>query len=319
MSSASVASSSWWGRADERPVPIGIAIIAGALAGVNPCGFPLLPAFLSLYVGAAEDSLPRATTRLAQGLIVGALVTTGFLGVFLVVGIPISYGASQLTRAIPWSGFALGMVLVVAGMMVVAGGRLPFVRQPQFTAGRTRRMSTIIGFGAAYAVCSMGCTLPVFLAVIGASLATAGVVEAATVFGAYALGMATMLMALSVGAALLRDGLAARLKRLLPYMHRIAGLMLVLSGAYLSYYWARVLWAPADALASDPLVGAVSRFATWVQSSAGSSSGRVVVLTAGTAVGIALAVSLWRWTGPDATEDTQAPDGEASSRRAGAS
>lgn len=299
-------------------MPIGIAIVAGALAGINPCGFPLLPAFLSLYVGADEESLPRASSRVAQGLTVGMLVTVGFLGVFLVVGIPISYGASQLTKSIPWSGLALGGLLLAAGIAVVLGLRLPFMRQPQFTAGRTRRARTILAFGAAYAVCSMGCTLPVFLAVIGASLATAGVVEAGTVFGAYALGMATMLMALSVGAALLRDGLAARLKRLLPHMHRIAGVMLVLSGAYLSYYWARVLWASADALASDPLVGAVSRFATWVQSSAGSSSGRVVVLTAGTAVALALAVSLWRWTAPGTPENPPAPDGDASSHRAGA-
>lgn len=279
-------------------MPIGIAIVAGALAGVNPCGFPLLPAFLSLYVGAEEDTLPRASSRVAQGLIVGALVTTGFLGVFLVIGIPISYGASQLTRTIPWSGLALGVVLAVAALAVFAGRQLPFLPQPQVTAGRSRRARTIVAFGAAYAVCSMGCTLPVFLAVIGASLATAGTVEAAAVFGAYALGMATMLMALSLGAALLRDGLAARLKRLLPYMHRIAGVMLLLSGAYLSYYWARVLWAPADALASDPLVGAVSRFATWVQRSAASGSGRLFVLLAGGIVAAAIAVALWKWTSP---------------------
>jgi cytochrome c-type biogenesis protein len=299
-------------------MPIGIAIVAGALASVNPCGFPLLPAFLSLYVGADEESLPRASSRVAQGLTVGMLVTTGFLGVFLLIGIPISYGASQLTRSIPWSGLALGVLLLLAGMAVVAGRRLPFVRQPQFTAGRTRRARTIVAFGAAYAVCSMGCTLPVFLAVIGASLATAGPFEAATVFGAYALGMVTMLMALSLGAALLRDGLSRRLKRLLPYMHRIAGAMLALSGVYLSYYWARVLWAPADALASDPLVGAVSRFATWVQRSAASGSGRLVVLVAGIAVAAALAVALWRWTTPsprlESTTQDDLPDLERASR-----
>lgn len=290
-------------------MPIGIAIVAGALAGINPCGFPLLPAFLSLYVGADEDSLPRAPSRLAQGLIVGALVTMGFLAVFVVVGVPISYGASQLTRAIPWSGLGLGLILLVAGIVVVAGRRLPFLRPPQLTAGRTRRVRTMVGFGAAYAVCSMGCTLPIFLAVIGASLATAGAVEAATVFGAYALGMATMIIALSVGAALLKDGLASRLKRLLPYMHRIAGAMLLLSGAYLCYYWARVLWAPAQALATDPLVGAVSGFAGWVQRSAASGSGRLMVLLAGGLVAVAITVSLWKWMAPASATPTGTPDG----------
>jgi len=33
-------------------VPISIALVAGGLSVVNPCGFPLLPAFLSFYFGA---------------------------------------------------------------------------------------------------------------------------------------------------------------------------------------------------------------------------------------------------------------------------
>ena len=239
-------------------------------------------------------------------------MTAGFLAVFVVIGVPISYGASQLTRAIPWSGFGLGLVLLVVGVVAATGRRLPFLKPPQLTAGRTRRARTIVAFGAAYAVCSMGCTLPIFLAVIGASLATAGTVEAATVFGGYALGMATMIMALSVGAALLKDGLASRLKRLLPHMHRIAGGMLVLSGAYLSYYWARVLWAPAEALSTDPLVGAVSGFATWVQRTAASGSGRAVVLLAGALVAAAITASVWKGTSPASASSTGTHDGLSS-------
>jgi hypothetical protein len=45
-------------------VPLWIAVTAGGLAVVNPCGFPLLPAFLSFYVGADEDRLPRAPNHL---------------------------------------------------------------------------------------------------------------------------------------------------------------------------------------------------------------------------------------------------------------
>ena len=71
-------------------MPLALALVAGALASINPCGFPLLPAFLSFYVGADESDLPRAPARTAQGLLVGLLVSAGFLGVFLLIGIPIS-------------------------------------------------------------------------------------------------------------------------------------------------------------------------------------------------------------------------------------
>jgi cytochrome c-type biogenesis protein len=69
-------------------VPLALALVAGALASVNPCGFPLLPAFLSFYVGAEEEDLPRAPARVGQGLLVGLLVSTGFLAVFALVGVP---------------------------------------------------------------------------------------------------------------------------------------------------------------------------------------------------------------------------------------
>jgi cytochrome c-type biogenesis protein len=68
----------------------------------------------------------------------------------------------------------------------------------------------MVWFGAAYAVCSLGCTLPIFVALVGPSLATASVMKGAIVFGAYAFRMATILVALSLGAALARDGLGCR-------------------------------------------------------------------------------------------------------------
>ena len=278
-------------------MPIALALVAGALASVNPCGFPLLPAFLSFYVGAEEETLPRAPARVTQGLFVGLLVSAGFLAVFAVMGVPIAYGVTRLTDAIPWAGLIIGILMLLAAVAGLAGRSFYLMPKRAMRVERRRRPSTMVWFGAAYAVCSLGCTLPIFVALVGASLATASIIEGAIVFGAYALGMATMLMALSLGAALARDGLARRLKRLLPHMQRIAAGLLFVAGAYLTYYWARVIWAPPRSLGADPLVGAMTRFATLVQRAAGSSGGRLALLIAGLLVALALSVSLWRWSG----------------------
>jgi cytochrome c-type biogenesis protein len=280
-------------------LPLALALVAGALASVNPCGFPLLPAFLSFYVGAEEAALPRAPARVAQGLLVGLLVAAGFLAVFAVVGIPIAYGVTQLTSAIPWAGLGIGILMVVAALVGLTGRALYLSPRRPLRVERRRRPATMVWFGAAYAICSLGCTLPIFVALVGASLATVSVIEGTIVFGAYALGMAAMLMALSLGAALARDGLARRLKRLLPHMQRVASGLLLIAGAYLTYYWARVIWAPPDALSNDPLVGAMTRFATLVQRTAGSSGGRAAVLIAGSTVAIGIAVAMWQWSGQE--------------------
>ena len=105
-------------------VPLWIAVTAGGLAVFNPCGLPLLPAFLSCYLGAAEESLPRAPTRVLQGLVVGALVAAGFLAVFAAVSVPMSLGVGAIARAVPWVGLATGALLVVAGLAALSGRAL---------------------------------------------------------------------------------------------------------------------------------------------------------------------------------------------------
>ncbi len=280
-------------------MPLALALVAGALASVNPCGFPLLPAFLSFYVGTDEEDLPRAPARVGQGLLVGLLVSAGFLAVFALVGVPIAYGVTQLTGAIPWAGLVVGVLMVSAAVAGLAGRSVYFRPRRAMAVQRRRHPTTMVWFGAAYAICSLGCTLPIFVALVGASLATASVLEGTIVFGAYAFGMATMLMALSLSAALARDGLARRLKRLLPYMNRIASGLLLIAGAYLTYYWARVIWTPATSLGNDPLVGAMTRFTTLVQRAAGSSGGKVAILVAGGLVAIGIALATWQWSGQD--------------------
>lgn len=306
-------------------MPIALALVAGGLATVNPCGFALLPALLSFYVGAEEESLPRAPTRALQGLVVGLVVTAGFLTVFAAVGIPISYGATQITRAVPWAGIVIGAVMALVGAVILTGRHVSLPLRSPIGVRRERRAGPMFLFGMAYAVASLGCTLPVFLALVGASLATRGPAASLVVLGAYGFGMAVVLMALSLGAALLRDGIARGLKRVVPHMNRIAGGLLVVAGIYLSYYWSRVLFAPVGSLSDDPLVGSVQRFTTWVQGFANSGGGRWLILLAGTVVVVVATVALWRWTGtegggPERRDRTPGDErlGAASKSRVGA-
>lgn len=274
-------------------VPLSVALVAGGLATLNPCGFPLLPAFLSFYVGAEERRLPRAPGRIAQGLLVGLLVTAGFIGVFAAVGLPITYGAGAVADAVPWAGVAIGVVLALAGLLALAGKRVSLRMPNPFRVARERRVSTMLLFGAAYAIASLGCTLPLFLALVGASLGAGGAGESLGVFAAYAVGMAAVLMALSLAAALAREGLARGLRRLLPHMSRIAGGLLVVAGGYLIYYWLRLELGPSATLADDPVVGFVLRFTGRVQALA-QEDGRAVVIAAASVVGLALVLVLWQ-------------------------
>jgi len=212
-------------------VPISVALVAGGLAVINPCSFPLLPAFLSFYVGADEAKLPRTATRVAQGLVVGGLVTVGFLGLFALIGLPISFGAGAIAETVPWAGLATGALLTAVGLVALAGITVRSPLRLKLAVRRERHFGAMLIFGVGYGTASLGCTLPIFLALIGASLGGSKV----AVFLAYGIGMAVVLMSVAVAVALLRDGVTRFLRPLLPHMSRIAGALLVVSGAYLTH------------------------------------------------------------------------------------
>lgn len=254
-----------WGIFWDTPligaVPFTIALTAGGLSVLNPCGFPLLPAFLSFYLGAEEERLPSAPTRILQGLLVGALVTTGFLGLFAVVALPVSFGVGAVADAVDWVGLATGIGLTLAGAAALTG-RTPHLRPLTVVRPRReRRLGAMLLFGVCYGAASLGCTLPILLALIGASLGA----EKLAVFAAYGAGMAVVLTALAVAVALTREGLARRLRPLLAHVNLLAALLLFASGGYLTYYWARIRFGNQLTLADDPIVGTASRYAAQLE------------------------------------------------------
>jgi cytochrome c biogenesis protein CcdA len=271
-------------------VSLSLAAVTGALSVLNPCGFPLLPAFLSFYVGTDDSQLPSAANRVAQGLQIGLLVTAGFLGVFTVIGLPITLGANAVARLIPWVGLGVGVLLVAVGAAVLAGRSIRLAHAPEMRReGRSR--AAVVAFGAGYGLASLGCTLPLFLTLIAASLTSDGTASSLTVFAAFGAGMGVVMMALAVAAAFARHGLTRVLRRALRWLSRASGFMLMLAGGYLSYYWWRIKYGPTSTLSADPIVGRATRFTAEVQRWAQQRGG--LILTVALIV-VGAAVIAWR-------------------------
>lgn len=266
-----------------------LALVAGTLSPLNPCGFPLLPAFLSFYVGAAEECLPRVANRIVQALVVGLLVSAGFLGVFALIGLPITFGAGQLANALPWAGLVIGLMLVATGLLALAGRKVALPLPNPVRAAQGRRGSALLLFGAGYGLAALGCTLPAFLALVGVSLVTTSAAEVVVTFAVYGVGLALTFMTLSLLAALFQQGLARALRRLAPYLGRISGTLLVVAGAYLTYYWARALFGSSATLATDPLIGPITLFSARLGAMA-ADQGLSLVLAVAMVVAIALAL-----------------------------
>jgi len=94
--------------------------------------------------------MPRAR-RGGRGLALGALVTAGFLLVFVLAGVLVTLGTGSLARVFPWATVAVGAVLVVLGLrLYLSRGvslRVPYL-QAMRVAGSYRALFV---YGVAYA------------------------------------------------------------------------------------------------------------------------------------------------------------------------
>jgi cytochrome c-type biogenesis protein len=212
---------------------------AGLLATVNPCGFVMLPAFLSLQV-APDGAEPRSLARRwTDGLNVGVVLSSAFSAVLVSAGVILALGLRSLIDVIPWLVVLVGGALIIAGIAVLRGHHAGVRIRGAFSAVERARSprTKVAAFGAGYAIASLSCTLAVVLSVAGQ--ATAGdALRFAAVFAAFATGSFSALLALSISVAV-ADGIVARaMKRLGPAMQAISGTMLIVSGLYLIVFWA---------------------------------------------------------------------------------
>ncbi|GAA0262476.1 cytochrome c biogenesis CcdA family protein [Saccharothrix mutabilis subsp. mutabilis] len=228
-----------------------LALVAGMVATVNPCGFAMLPAYLALVVQ-GEDGRRGAVGR---ALAAAAVMTAGFVVVFGVFGLAIAPVAASVQRYLPFITVLIGAALVVFGVLLVMGKTISLMVPKPTKGAPTARLGSMFGYGIAYAIASLSCTIGPFLAVVGTTLGGANLVEGVAAFLAYALGMGLVVGVLAVGATLTDNVLATRARTLLPRISRIGGVLLTVVGLYVAYYGVyelRLFFGDADP--ADPVV-----------------------------------------------------------------
>jgi len=226
------------------------AFLAGMFATVNPCGWAMLPSFVSYYLGSREENYAHKSliARTVEGVWLGVLVAAGFLIVFGLTGIVISAGLRVIVKFMPVAAVAVGIALLLLGVYLLAGKSLS-VKIPWPNLDLSARSSkSVFYFGLAYGFASLSCTLPVFLAVVGVSLTEGGLPGTALMFSAYAVGATTVLIGVAIGAALFKGVVTRWFKKLLPYMHRVSASLLILAGAYLIWFQGRFLYLVVAAI-----------------------------------------------------------------------
>lgn len=224
-----------------RIFPLGFAFSAGMVSSVNPCGFAMLPAYLGMYLGDGGDERAGLASRVERAVLVGGTVTVGFVALFAVVAVPIGLGARGIVDMFPWLGLATGVLLAVVGAYLLGGGtlynNLAMRLSSKMGNPRTNSVRGYFTFGLGYGMASLSCTLPIFLAVIGGTFTANTFLASLLQFLLYGLGMGSVILVLTLGMAVFKGAMVGGLRKVLPYVGTISAVMLLVSGAFIVYYW----------------------------------------------------------------------------------
>lgn len=210
----------------------------GLVAAFNPCGFAMLPVYVSFFLGKDSESEDNTAVNVLRALRVGSALTLGFVAVFGAFGILTSglLSRGSILDYTPYVTFGLGFLLIPLGIAMLRGFELKISTPRLQKGGDSGEVLSMFLFGVSYAVVSLGCTVGLFIGVLSNSFSSDGFIDGVSVFVAYALGMGAVIMTLTIALALARTSIATNMRRILPWINRISGVLLGLSGAYLIIY-----------------------------------------------------------------------------------
>ena len=161
-----------------------------------------------------------------------------FIAVFVIVGAITKLFTTVIQENAKYISLVIGIALVVLGCLMLAGWK-PAFATARLGEGRERKQTfvSMFGFGVAYAVASIGCTIPLLIGVVLGSFSTKGYLSGVISVALYGVGMGLLVTALTVTLAFASGGLLHVLRHGLKYMDRVAAVFIIFTGMYLSWYW----------------------------------------------------------------------------------
>ncbi|MGA8255599.1 MAG: cytochrome c biogenesis CcdA family protein [Nocardioides sp.] len=255
-----------------------LAFTAGGLAALNPCGFALLPAYLSLVVlpqqQAAETSAApsgggalvvarRSGAALSRAVVATLLMTAGFVLVFGAFGLLVQPLASGVQEYLPYVTAATGVLLASFGGYLLTGRE---VRLPSIHLRRAAGSGAwaTFGYGVIYALASLTCTVGPFLAIVVTSLRSDEFVDGLGLFATYAAGMGAVVGSVAIAVALASGVFVGRLRRAGQLLPRLTGVLLLVVGAYVAWYGVWEVRVLGGADPADPVVDTALEIQRWL-------------------------------------------------------
>ncbi|WP_256684950.1 integral membrane transporter [Halococcus qingdaonensis] len=204
-----------------------------------------LPPVAAVFLGTGLSVVATGRRGAVRGLRIGGIATLGIVLLYLLVG-GVVLVVGQWVRP-----YLASLQLLVGPLLVALGAAYYYGISPLRAIELPERGevsdSEFFTFGLLYGVGSLACNLPVFLGVVLSSFFTGSFLSGLAVFAAFAAGMGTLMIGLSVVASLTEGSLS--LGRYAAPVRSVGSAAFVLIGLYVTWYTLRSLgYLPDGAL-----------------------------------------------------------------------
>ncbi len=225
-----------WVEFDSPLTLAALGFLAGIGAFFAPCAFALFPAYVSYYLSATGTERESARRSFALGVSCAA----GSALFFAIVGAIITAVGGAISPYLVATKPVVAAAIALLGIVLLADLRLPSFALPLGAAAR--RLPPTAGiflYGFGYALASTGCTLPLYVSIIVLPLTSGYAGAALLTFASFAAAMAVMMLVTSILVGFAKTSMIRRLQTSTLWVKRASGVVFILVGLYLGYYYVR--------------------------------------------------------------------------------
>lgn len=233
---------------------LSLVFAAGVFATFNPCGFAMLPAYMTMLINSSTKHVTPAQLAL-RAIQFASLMSLGVISVFAIFAAVIFPISTSVQKYLPIVTITIGALLIALGTATLLG-RAVFLKKlwSPNTAPSTRLKSLYL-YGVTFALGSVSCTIGPLLAATSKTL-NLGLVATLRTYLFYALGMSATIMVIAL-IALFSQATLGKIRNSIRVIEIISSIFLLAIGFYL------IIFALYETQLSNNL-GPLADLITWI-------------------------------------------------------
>lgn len=215
---------------------LSFAFSAGLISFFSPCAVSLLPAYVAHFMTRHVGENSSSKKKLWKSITFSTFGILGFFTIFGGFGLLLSIFGQVIKRFVPRIAIVTGILLILLGFFALINKGRFFLRFPEIKINKKTEKVEAYLFGAAYAVAALGCTFPIFIAVILQGFTQSTLFIGTFPLVAYILGISSLFLTVTTIVVFSREWISKKINKVIPYILKIEGLILIAAGLYLIWY-----------------------------------------------------------------------------------